>query len=290
MRLPLRRSTLLLTLLAGLAAAPARAQPSAPDYAGLFQNSPPVEGRVSFRAESARRWQSAGVQRLLLAGRVRLSLGDHEFQAARATVWLWTSPLGSQPRTSVFAHLEDVGDPAEPVGLGVSSSRTLAVRGVFISDQGPSLTAGLVRDGAPTSDLSDAERACLAAGDEAIVTSVKRARGEPVAGDLPPLPTFRVATGAAPAPNKPRPLIPWPGVALNPPPVDSPPARSTGPSQSQPLLPLARPPATTPTTPRPPAAPPAPSPQKPSPAPAPAAGPAAGPVPGPTPPTKPAPA
>lgn len=295
MSLPLRRSTLLLTLLAGLAAAPARAQPSTPDYAGLFQNSPPVEGRVAFRAESARRWQSGGVQRLVLSGRVRLSLGDHQFQAARAVVWLWTSPLGSQPRTSVFAHLEDVGDPAEPVGLGVSSSRTLAVRGVFISDHGPSLSAGLVHDGAPSSNWPDAERACLAAAEQAITTSVNRARGEPLATDLPPLPTFRVSTAAAPAPSKPRPVIPWPGVALNPPPVDAPPSRPTGPSQSQPSLPIPRLPATSPPT---PANPPARGPNAPAPgpavAPAPgptpghAPGPAPGPTPGPTPAVQPA--
>ncbi|MCC6950525.1 MAG: hypothetical protein IT433_03670, partial [Phycisphaerales bacterium] len=280
MRLPLRRSTLLLMLLAGLAAAPAQAQPATPDYAGLFQNSPPVEGRVAIRAESARRWTSAGVQRLLLTGRVRLSLGDHEFHAARAVVWLWTSPLGSQPRTSVFAHLEDVGDPAEPVGLGVSSSRALAVRGVFISDQGPSLSAGLVREGTPTSDWPDAERACLAAGEEAMTTSVKRARGEPIATDLPPLPTFRVSPVTAPAPAKPRPLIPWPGVALNPPPVDTPPTRPTGPSQTPPSLPIARPPAISP-----------PRPSVPAPAPAPAPGPSAqtpGPAPTPGPDPRPA--
>lgn len=283
MRLPLRRSTLLLMLLAGLAAAPARAQPATPDYAGLFQNSPPVEGRVAIRAESARRWNSAGVQRLVLSGRVRLSLGDHEFHAARAVVWLWTSPLGSQPRTSVFAHLEDVGDPAEPAGLGVSSSRALSVRGVFISDQGPSLTAGLVRDGAPSSDWPDAERACLAAGEEAITTSVKRARGEPVATDLPPLPTFRVSPVTAPAPAKPRPLIPWPGVALNPPPVDTPPARPTGLSQTPPSLPIARPPAISPprpsVTPPTPAPAPGPSAQTPGPAPTPGPQPAQSPVP-----------
>lgn len=271
MRLPLRRSTLLLMLLAGLAAAPARAQPPTPDYAGLFQNSPPVQGRVAIRAESARRWTSAGVQRLVLTGRVRLSLGDHEFHAARAVVWLWTSPLGSQPRTSVFAHLEDVGDPAEPVGLGVSSSRALSVRGVFISDQGPSLSAGLVRDGAPSSDWPDAERACLASGEEAISTSVKRARGEPVATDLPPLPTFRGSTFTAPTPAKPRPLIPWPGAALNPPPVDTPPTRPAGPSQTPPSLPIARPPAIVP--PRPSVSPPAPGPSTQSPATGPAAGP-----------------
>lgn len=113
------------------------------DFGGMRLPLSTVEGPLTFSASRAAIWSEGQftrggggeVQRLLLVGDVKVTLGSYEFYAARASVWLERlddSPLGPDRAGlyQVTIYFDRVGNPRGPASVSLAADR-LPVRAVI---------------------------------------------------------------------------------------------------------------------------------------------------------------
>jgi hypothetical protein len=110
----------------------------------------PVSGNLRFAANRVNVWTDSGIQRLALDGDVRITLAGQEFQATRATLWLWRLSGSANAGTwQVFAYLENVENPAADVAVTIKADK-LPIRAVISSAQPVTMAADLLTRSAPT--------------------------------------------------------------------------------------------------------------------------------------------
>ena len=92
-----------------------------------------VQGDIAFKAQSARTWQEGSepaTRRLILENDVRIRLGDYEFKAKRAVVWLQkVAQKGDAQTYQVYAILDDVNTTAG--SSGTFENTRLPVKGLL---------------------------------------------------------------------------------------------------------------------------------------------------------------
>ncbi len=100
----------------------------------------PINGTISFSAQTASAWDAGSAKptrRLILENDVRIRLGDFDFTAKRAIVWLQkVSQHEGSASYQVYAILENVGGTTSASGPTVSS-QSLPIRAVITT---PSVT------------------------------------------------------------------------------------------------------------------------------------------------------
>ncbi len=167
---------MVLSLFAGLPCA-ALAQdlraeaPGARTAGGAALPAQAVPGRLGFSATEVRLWsEPAGadpgdpgtLQRILLRGNGRLTLGRQTFQAERAVVTLQREgAAGGRTLYRVYAYLEEVDTPTADAAIAVSAER-LPVVGLIAVDEAPAVRADIVRRGAPDGRRDEASGGLLA--------------------------------------------------------------------------------------------------------------------------------
>ena len=131
------------------------------DFAGVRLPVEPVTGPILFRASKASVWTEPSaptpVQRLFLEGDVRVVLGVHQFDAARAVVWLQKLGAGEY---QVFVYFDRVGTANADATISVAGDR-LRVQGVLKVDRPIKLTTDLRREGRPADPLLREAEAAL---------------------------------------------------------------------------------------------------------------------------------
>ncbi|MFN0010603.1 MAG: LPS assembly protein LptD [Phycisphaerales bacterium] len=214
--------------------ADAGARVSGRDFGGIRIGATEQTGPILFAASRAAVWTEeppmgpevgttigGPVQRLVLRGDVRATLGVYEFSAARAVVWIERlEPSPADPKVflhQVAVYFDRVGDPTGAPGSGQSGDRLL-VTGLVLGDV--KLTADTLARGRPTggTPAADAESAFLNEGERRLARLVE---------DL-----LAPEGAAAEPPSGPPPLTPGSGVIV--------PAPGTGPvlpGQSRPFEP-----------------------------------------------------
>lgn len=92
-----------------------------------------VRGVLTMRGERVHRWREGDVTRVVLDGNVRLTLGQEEFSARRASAWIRTlgRSAAGEVIDEVYVTLEEAGSGDWASGAGVESS-WLPIRGVVV--------------------------------------------------------------------------------------------------------------------------------------------------------------
>lgn len=104
------------------------------EFGALMLPIAPINGDISFAAQIATAWEEGTqkvTRRLILENDVRIRLGDFDFTAKRAIVWLQkVSQHEGSASYQVYAVLEQVGGTTSSTGPSVSS-QSLPIRGVI---------------------------------------------------------------------------------------------------------------------------------------------------------------
>ncbi len=154
---------------------PAPASITGTNFAGLRYTQAPVQGQVILGARRVHAWSEGTTRRLFLSGDVRVTLGGHQFSAARAVAFVERiSPEGATPRYQVFVYFDRAGtstDAASNTSIQVSGDR-LPVRGVIECPEGVRLRADALEQGSPRKE-SD-EVALLFDAETAFARSLRR--------------------------------------------------------------------------------------------------------------------
>lgn len=166
--MPKRPSVACLLAFAGALAGVSLAQPVDPwsitgrDFAGLRLPLQPMGGEIFAKAARAWVWeepQNSGqpVRRVFLDHDVTLILGNVEFQAAQAALWLQRMDEPGEVY-QVYAYLRDVRTPKADPSVAIEAA-TLGVQGMIRVQSKVSLRADLLRQGRPEDAfLSTSER------------------------------------------------------------------------------------------------------------------------------------
>lgn len=183
-------------------------------FAGLRLPLAPVPGVVGFEASHAWVWidEDAGgpVQRLLLEGDVRVTLGDSLFEAKRAVVWMQRlrepgEGPGDARTHQVFVYFDGVGSIGADAGTALSARR-LSVDGVVMSGEPVRLAVDLAEEGRPRDGfVREAEREFTRYLRE--LATGRRVDLEEVEEPLAPGPGAEVAGGRYPPPPLDRDLL-----------------------------------------------------------------------------------
>jgi hypothetical protein len=114
------------------------------DFAGQRFPLAPSPGKATFSAKRIWSWEEGDSRRLFLGGDARISLGDYEFDARNASVWM--KDLGTQNGKQTyqfFVALDRAGGSNAPSTIGVSSDQ-LGIRAVIAPDSPVSLTTDII--------------------------------------------------------------------------------------------------------------------------------------------------
>ncbi|MEN0020034.1 MAG: LPS assembly protein LptD [Planctomycetota bacterium] len=132
----------------GTAATQTNAQSTAgpDDFAGVRLSVPTERGEIDLASRIAFAWTErvgeVAVQRLLLTGNVRVTLGRTTYNAERAV--LWVRKLDAQPggrvTRQVYAYFDDLGATDARAGSGLRAER-IGVEAVLTTSRGVRLTA-----------------------------------------------------------------------------------------------------------------------------------------------------
>lgn len=166
------------------------------DFAGVRYTQGSIGGNIAFKARRAFVWDSGEVKRIQLHDDVVVTLGEYSFIAKQAGVWMQrVSAQGAQPEVyQVFVAFDQVGNPGDAVGFGVSADR-LPVRAVIELRESLSLNADLVINQAPDGPGrkgSERELAFAVASREMMASSLRKMLGiEPLVAAVAPAPFVR---------------------------------------------------------------------------------------------------
>lgn len=96
------------------------------DFAGLRFETDAQMGPILLGARQAWSWESEGVLRAFLRGDARVQLGEHEFIADEAVLWIEDTGEGAEhSRRQVAAYFINVRNPGAPAALGVEAPTLL---------------------------------------------------------------------------------------------------------------------------------------------------------------------
>lgn len=166
------------------------------DFAGVRYTQASILGSMTFKGRRAFVWDTGEVKRIQLHDDVHVTLGEYSFIAKQAGVWMQRlSTEGAQPEVyQVFVAFDQVGNPADAVGFGISADR-LPVRAVIELQGALSLNADLVINQAPDGPgkrSSEREQAFAVTSREMMAASLRKTLGvEPVIAAAPPAPFIR---------------------------------------------------------------------------------------------------
>jgi len=155
-----RRAAALLAGVVGCAlAAPAAAQtvPTGRTFENIVLPAPLQRADVRLEAAEGWAWRDDSVQRLLLEGEVRVTVGDNRFVAERAACWF--EPVqreggpGAEPLWQIAMYFEGVSDPAADATVAQSADRLLVT--VAVSGE-VRIEPAAFRDGRPADPAADA--------------------------------------------------------------------------------------------------------------------------------------
>lgn len=114
---------------------------SGQDFAGIRLPLNAVKGTLKLKAARVWAWvqpsETGPVNRLMLSGDVRITLGLYEFSAAQAAVWIQKleGAEGDAGTYQVFCYFDRVGTPTADASISVSADR-LPVRAVIEAPDG----------------------------------------------------------------------------------------------------------------------------------------------------------
>lgn len=112
-----------------------------------------IAGKMRFAATTVYAWNDGGTQRLVLSDRVRITLGQYEFVAKKAAVFI--EPAQQEPGAQqVYIYFEELGSPAEYAGATTIAARRLPVKAVVRPEGGVEIVADLNRAAAPSERAS----------------------------------------------------------------------------------------------------------------------------------------